>query len=163
MWTSLHASDKLTWIWESTGKTLYPGYANWCPGQPIIWVNNVDFIMVRPNIVGTITLVQIRQLPMVAYVNCNRDPAVLNSQSLNITTFKKENISIKTFLKKNLCSLLYDTKKIHRSSRQSPVSVTLTYLALCWDALEDGMCRSMLPLVPGLCHRHTFYAALDPL
>ena len=66
--------------------------------------------MVRPNIVGTITLVQIRQLPMVAYVNCNRDPAVLNSQSLNITTFKKENISIKTFLKKT-CVLYCMTRR----------------------------------------------------
>ena len=34
LWTSLHAADKITWVWESTGRTLYPGYANWCPGQP---------------------------------------------------------------------------------------------------------------------------------
>ncbi|KAK4025656.1 hypothetical protein OUZ56_014709 [Daphnia magna] len=35
IWTSLtDAQQEGTWIWESTNTNLYPGYANWCTGNP---------------------------------------------------------------------------------------------------------------------------------
>ncbi|KZS12446.1 Uncharacterized protein APZ42_022586 [Daphnia magna] len=34
-WTSLtDIQQEGTWNWQSTGTSLYPGYANWCPGEP---------------------------------------------------------------------------------------------------------------------------------
>ncbi|XP_045032951.1 asialoglycoprotein receptor 1-like isoform X1 [Daphnia magna] len=47
-WTSLtDAQQEGQWIWESTGTSLYPGYENWCPGEPSSGEPNEDCMLLQ--------------------------------------------------------------------------------------------------------------------